>query len=132
MSFLDTLILQDSIGTDLAQFNLRQKDLGLTERIDTESTLAQPRVLQTKHQQGKGPKAVDRHWVTIAHTLIDPSTSLPFMMTTTLSLNIPRTPLFTDQLIRQNIILLTAYLGDSYTGLNVSTENLRALLRGES
>jgi hypothetical protein len=131
MSFSDQLVLDDEFGAVIGTFNLVAKDVAMTSRVDAASTAAQPRHLITRHQMGNGAKAVDRHTVSVQETRMD-SNNASFQATTSLSIVLPRTSAFDLARVRQDLQILIAYLCDSHTAPNISSDNLAALLRGES
>lgn len=132
MSFTDQLVLEDEFGATITTFNLLQKDAALTSRVDVSSTAAQPRTLATSHTFGTGSRPVDRHNVSVKDTRVD-SLNQQYMSTVSLNIVAARHPtLFDLARVRQDLQLLIAYLCDSHQAPNISSDNLAALLRGES
>lgn len=129
--FTDQMNLKDGLGTNIAQFNLTHKDQAETKRVDTASTAQQPRTLLTRHQMGNGVNAVDRHVVSVQQTLLDQNNKA-FTMTASISIVLPRTALFDLAKVRQNLEIVSAYLGTDNASVVYEDDKVAALLRGES
>lgn len=133
MSLSDQLVLSNADSEIIGTFNIRERSLALTERIDTASTLAQPRVHQVKHKaSGKGPSAVDNHLLSVVDTKMDAenATSTAIVNWT---VNVPRNgEMFSLERIMDNMAMSVAALCVGGIGPDLDSAKVAAFLRGES
>lgn len=124
-------VLDDADGTDIT-FELVQQAADGTVRLDSASTLAQPRKLVIKHSvSGKGTTAVDRHLIQLTELVAsgtDQATG-----TVNLTFAMPRNPLITEAKMFDLASLLICFVtGEAYPTASLTTTSIQKLLRGES
>lgn len=121
-------------GTDQT-FALVGQDSVSSKRLDTASTLSEPRSLVIKHSaSGSGANAVDRHLVQSSVTKLN-SSGVARTGTVNLTIAMPRDTVITSALIEDciaNIVsLISNHAFSATTGFTNDTVILQ-LLRGES
>lgn len=118
-----TITLADSAAANKT-FTQNKIDSSGSERIDTSTSLASPRIMAVRHStSGKGPSAVDRHLVQFTHQETDSNgNTLGVVVNTTIS--VPRA----SSISRTEIDDLLAF---SKNFLAVPA-NVDAILRNES
>lgn len=121
-------------GSDQTYALLGEDQTG-SKRLDTASTLTEPRSLVIKHSvQGSGANAIDRHLVQASYTKVN-SSGVPRTGTVNLTIAMPRDTVITSAIIEDllaNIVSLVCnHAFSATTGFTNDTVILQ-LLRGES
>lgn len=121
-------------GTDQT-FALVGSDSSSSTRIDTASTLSEPKKLIVKHSvSGSGANAVDRHLIQASQRKLDTG-GLPRDAVVNMTIAVPRNTVITtamvDDLVSNIISLLANHAFSATTGLTNDTV-IQQLLRGES
>jgi hypothetical protein len=133
MSLSDTQTLDDASG-DAISYVLLSRDGSGTKRLDSASTLSEPRHMVVKHSvQGSNAEAIDRHLVQFTHTKLTTAGS-PKTAVVNLTVAVPRDTVITATIVNDlvaNLVDLIADGGFSDTGFAGIT-NLTAISRGES
>jgi len=130
--FAQNLVLDDASGDDIT-FALTGTDRDGSSRVDTSSAPLTPRVLNIRHQR-TGPKSgtqSDRHLAQVVQTVID-SEGRSHEIAVNFTINAPRSPAVTTQMIHDNVALIIDLLTDGALTNPMTANNLSALLRGES
>nr|QDH88738.1 MAG: hypothetical protein H2Bulk35506_000002 [Leviviridae sp.] len=127
------LTLDDSSGDELT-WNLQAYLPDGARRIDSASTLTEPRFLEIKHSNsGKGAGIVDRHLVSASKQKLD-GAGVPYKAIANFTMAVPRNTVFSTadvlDLAAAIIDLITdgGFSGSGFAG----TTNASAILRGES
>jgi hypothetical protein len=105
-----------------------------SRRMDVQSTLNEPRLLEIKHSTtGKGASIVDRHLISASLTQNNSLTPGPQKATVNLTLSVPRSAAFSPSLILGLLrsILDVCYDGES-TFIDAEPAFITAIMRGES
>jgi hypothetical protein len=133
MSLTDTLTLDNSSGTE-ATFSLQGRDNQGSRRIDTASTLTEPRSLIIKHSKtGNGVNAIDRHLIQFSRTELD-SATVPRTAIVNLTMAVPQSAVFSSSEIKDMVAYLVDLVSDGgFSGSGFAgTTALDQLLRSES
>jgi len=133
MALTDTLTLDGATGTE-ATFALQGRDNSGSRRIDSASTLTEPRLLTIKHSKtGNGVNAIDRHLVQLSRTELD-SATVPRTAIVNLTITVPQSAVFTNAEIYDMVAYLVDLISDGgFTGSGFTgTTALAQLLRSES
>jgi hypothetical protein len=127
------LALDNSTGTE-STFNLQAYLPDGARRIDTASTLTEPRTLEIKHTaSGKGAAVVDRHLIAAVSQQAD-AAGIPYRATVNLTIAVPRNAVFSNTDVADLISYVVDFISDGgFSGSGIAgTTNLLAVLRGES
>lgn len=116
-------------------FTLLGADNTGSTRLDTASTLTEPKRLNIKHSSsGQGAAAIDRHLIQTSNTKLN-TAGVARTATVNLTIAVPRDTVITaaivEDLISNIISLMSGGAFSTTTGLT-SNANITALLRGES
>jgi hypothetical protein len=133
MSLTDTLTLDGASGVE-ASFVLQGRDNQGSRRIDSASTLTEPRLLTVKHSKtGTGANAIDRHLIQFTRTELDAAT-IPRTATVNLTIAVPQSSVFSAAEIQDMVAYLVDLISDGgFTGSGFAgVTNLGAILRSES
>lgn len=118
-----TLTLADAAAANKS-FVQNKLDATGSDRIDTTTTLANPRIMSIRHTTaGKGTSAVDRHLLQFVHNEAD-SNGLPIAVIVNTTISVPRS----STISRAEIDDLLAFTKNF---LSV-TANVDAILRNEA
>lgn len=130
MAFSSTLTLDDMSGDDIA-YVLTKTAADGTTRIDDQTTLSLPGLLNIKHStSGNNGQAVDRHLVQISRSVSATPANVAVVANFTLA--VPRNVAVTNQIIYDVVSNILDFLMSGGLTTLASTTNIDALLRGES
>lgn len=124
-------VLDDADGTDIT-FELVSQDKTGTSRLDSSTTLAQPRMLNIRHSvSGKGVDAIDRHLVQVTQKIVSGSSEATATVNFTVAM--PRNPIITEAMIYDLCsVLICLVTGEAYPTVSLTTTTIQKLLRGEA
>lgn len=130
MAFSSTLTLDDMSGDDIA-YVLTKTSADGTTRIDDQTTLSLPGLLNIKHStSGNNGLAVDRHLVQLSRAVSATPSNVAVVANFTLA--VPRNVAVTNQIIYDVVANILDFLMSGGLTTLASTTNIDALLRGES
>lgn len=133
MALTDTLTLDDATG-DETSFVLLYRDQNGTKRVDSASTLSEPRTCVIKHSSsGTGTNIVDRHLVQFTQLEQD-AAGVDRTAIVNLTLAVPRSSVITNAIVIDLVSNLIDLIADgSFSSAGIGgTTNLTALLLGQS
>lgn len=128
-----TLTLDDASGDESSYVLVKNNGDG-TQRLDSATTLSEPRMLIIKHStNGSGSSAIDRHLVQFSQTE-ETAGGLAKTATVNFTMAVPRDSVITNQIVYDLVSNLIDFISDGgFTSSGIAgTTNLAALLRGES
>lgn len=127
------LALDNSTGVE-STFNLQVYLPDGARRIDSVSTLTEPRTLEIKHSvTGKGAAMIDRHLISAVNQQSD-AAGVPFKAIVNLTIAAPRNTVFSNTDLADLVSFVVDFISDGgFSGAGIAgTTNLSAVLRGES
>lgn len=127
------LALDGRAGTETT-FVLLPQTNGITTRVDNQSTLSEPNVLEIQHTStGPAGGLTDRHLIRRTSKKLD-SAGVQRVATVNLTVNVPRTAVFTTNDILDMVAHIVDLVSDGgFSGSGFAgTTALSAILRGES
>jgi hypothetical protein len=133
MSLTATQTLDDASG-DAVTYSLIGEDKTGSIRMDSATTLTEPRKLEIKHSSsGKGADVVDRHLVQASHLKVA-GTGQTRTAVVNLTLAVPRDSVITATIVQDLLAAIIDLITDGGFGDSgfVGVTNLSAIMRGES
>jgi len=129
MTISNPIVVDDASGDDVT-FNRIGGDTSSSRFIDVTSTLAEPNLIEIKHQtSGSGGSAVDRHLVSNKHTIA--ATPAPVSLVVNFTIQVPRNAAVTNQHVYDACANIIDFV--SAGGLaTLTTTAIDGLLRGET
>lgn len=102
--------VKKSNGTDSTIFALRSAGGTTVEYVDTSSSPAAPRQMKISHAMKPiGSRGSDRHTVLVQNVVLD-SENTPHIISTSVTITVPRAAVVTDTLVKDVIVAATGYL----------------------
>jgi hypothetical protein len=138
MSFPSSFTVRDSFGAALTEFSLRFADQNKAIRTDVSTDRFQPRELIRSVRTSNNKGTVVDHQVLSVQDIRLGSDNLPYVATVTLSVSVPRVPVFSNARVSENITIVTAPIGggddagSEFSGLLVNPDRFARFMRGES
>lgn len=129
MSISSPIVVDDASGDDIT-FARVGGDIFSSRFIDVASTLAEPNLLEIKHQQqGSGNNVTDRHLVSLKHTVS--ASPAPVTLVTNFTVSVPRNAAVTPQMIYDSVANVIDFVSGG--GLaTLTTTAVDSLLRNET